>query len=410
MKERIYVCHTYYHVYVTFLKELNLPKEQRGKATLLLSKMSIDFENLKERVESTGLFEAVMEYDEKRADFFPELAQYTVDKGNIVSNMIARIQYTKKLAKLNAPYVPVDFKQYKDIYVFCDIDPIGYYLNWKKIPYHAVEDGLNTLQHCDMAWYDNRGHFKLKVFLSEKCNLIFIQNGYGKYCLDMEVNDISVLKRPCDKYVEVNRQRLVDALTQEDKELILQAFIRDRESLQRQIADCGAQEENSEEMTMERGIQAEDCGESVMDCGELTKDCGAQTENYRKQTESGLVQEKHKGANKILILTEPLCDLETRERIFRDIIHMYEAEGKIFIKPHPRDELNYREKFAEYPQFDGTVPMELLNFFSGLHFKKVVGVLTETTGIHFADESVRLGPDFLDKYEDPAKHDHSKFS
>ncbi|MBQ9140631.1 MAG: lipooligosaccharide sialyltransferase, partial [Lachnospiraceae bacterium] len=169
MKERIYVCHTYYHVYVTFLKELNLPKEQRGKATLLLSKMSIDFENLKERVESTGLFEAVMEYDEKRADFFPQLEQYTIDRGNIVLNMIARIKYTKKLAKLNAPYVPVDFKQYKDIYVFCDIDPIGYYLNWKRIPYHAVEDGLNTIAHCDMAWYDNRGHFKLKTFLSEKC-------------------------------------------------------------------------------------------------------------------------------------------------------------------------------------------------------------------------------------------------
>ena len=39
MKERIYVCHTYYHVYVTFLKELKLGPEQRGKATLLLSKM-----------------------------------------------------------------------------------------------------------------------------------------------------------------------------------------------------------------------------------------------------------------------------------------------------------------------------------------------------------------------------------
>ena len=24
-------------------------------------------------------------------------------------------------------------------------------------------------------------------------NLIFIQNGWGKYCIDMEVNDISVL-------------------------------------------------------------------------------------------------------------------------------------------------------------------------------------------------------------------------
>jgi hypothetical protein len=217
-----------------------------------------------------------------------------------------------------------------------------------------VEDGLNTLQHCDMAWYDNRGHFKLKVFLSRKCNLIFVQNGYGKYCLDMEVNDISVLKRPCDKYVEVNRQKLLDALKQEDKELILQAFIRDKDSLQKQLEDCGEQN------------------------------------------------------NKILILTEPLCDLDTRETIFRDIIEKYQKEGKIFIKPHPRDLLNYRERFAEYPQFDATVPMEMLNFFPGLRFKKVVGVLTETSGIQFADEAIRLGPDFLDKYEDPSKHDHSK--
>ena len=29
MKDRIYVCHTYYHVYVTFLKELK--KKSRGK-------------------------------------------------------------------------------------------------------------------------------------------------------------------------------------------------------------------------------------------------------------------------------------------------------------------------------------------------------------------------------------------
>ena len=65
MKERIYVCHTYYHVYVTFLKELNLDKAKRGQATLVLSTMSIDFENLKERVEATGLFEQVVMFDEK---------------------------------------------------------------------------------------------------------------------------------------------------------------------------------------------------------------------------------------------------------------------------------------------------------------------------------------------------------
>ena len=69
MKARIYVCHTYYHVYVTFLKELKLPVEKRGQATLLLSKMSCNFEKLKERVESTGLFEQVLEFDEKNEKF-----------------------------------------------------------------------------------------------------------------------------------------------------------------------------------------------------------------------------------------------------------------------------------------------------------------------------------------------------
>ena len=350
MKDRIYVCHTYYHVYVTFLKELNLPKERRGKATLLLSKMSIDFENLKERVEKAGLFEEVMEFDEKRESHFPELAQYRKDTGNLVKNLWNRILFTKKFAKLEEKYIPVNFKEYGDIYVYCDSDPIGYYLNQNRIKYHALEDGLNCLKNYDAARYDNRGHFGLKAFMSEKLNLIFIQNGYGKYCLDMEVNDISAIEYPCHKYIEVPRQQLVEGLDEEAKGLILDAFIRNKEELEKQLAECGEE------------------------------------------------------TDKILILTEPLCDLETREQIFRDIISMFEKEGKIFIKPHPRDELNYEEKFAKYPQFDGTVPMEILNFFPNLRFKKAVGVLTETSGIRFAEKSIRLGPDFMDKYEEPSIH------
>ena len=350
MKERIYVCHTYYHVYVSFLKELNLPKEKRGQASLVLSKMSIDFENLKERVESTGLFEAVYEFDEKRDTFFPELAKYRKDTGNLVKNLCNRIIFTRKFAKLLAPYMPVNFKEYGDIYVYCDSDPIGYYLNMNRIPYHAMEDGLNCLKNYDAARYDNRGHFGLKAFMSNSLNLIFIQNGYGKYCLDMEVNDISAIKYPCPKYIEVPRKALVDNLRQEDKDLILQAFVRDMSALKEQINSSS----------------------SVGD--------------------------------KILILTDPLCTLDIREQIFRDIIGMYEKEGVVFLKPHPRDELNYRKVFAEYPQFDATVPMEMLNFFPGLKFKKVVGVFTEMKNLEFAEESVRLGADFMDKYENPLIH------
>lgn len=347
---RIYVCHTYYHVYVTFLKELKLPREKRGQATLVLSRMSNNFEDLKSRVESTGLFREVVEFDEKREDFFPELAKWRKGTGSFLGNLYYRIRFTRQYARLEAPFVPVDFKAYEDVYVYCDSDPIGYYLNQNRIYYHALEDGLNCLKNFDAARYDNRGHFKLKVFLSMYLNLIFIQNGYGKYCLDMEVNDISAIRYPCPRYIEEPRQQLVERLTAEDKELILKAFIRDKEGLERQIA------------------------------------------------------ESSKVGDKILILTDPLCTLDVRERIFRDIIRQFEPEGTIFIKPHPRDELDYRRLFAEYPQFDATIPMEMLNFFPGLRFKKVVAVLTEVKAIQFADSIVRLGEDFMDAYEDPLIH------
>jgi len=350
LKERIYVCHTYYHVYVTFLKELNLPREKRGQATLVLSSLSIDFEKLKERVESTGLFEAVYEYDEKRDTCFPELEKYRKDTGSLVKNLWNRMVFTRKFAKCLATDIPVNLKDYGEVFVYCDSDPIGYYLNMNHIKYHALEDGLNCLKNYDAARYDNRGHFGLKAFLSEKLNLIFIQNGYGRYCIDMEVNDISVLKYRYKKYVEVPRQGLVDKLTREDKDLILQAFVRDMPRLKAQI------------------------------------------------------EESNRAGDKILILTDPLCTLDIREKIFRDIIAMYEKEGTVFLKPHPRDELDYRRLFGEYPQFDATVPMEMLNFFPGLQFKKAVAVLTEIKAIQFADEIVRLGEDFMDKYEDPLVH------
>ena len=350
MKERVYVCHTYYHVYITFLKELSLPAEERGKATLILSSLSINFEKLGERVQKTGLFEEVLEFDEKRETEYPELMKYKVDRGNIFINMFQRIIFTKKLGKIVAKQVPLNFRDYKNIYVYCDSDPIGYYLNTHRIHYHAIEDGYNCLKNYDAARYDNQGHFKLKAFFSEKLNLIFIQNGYGKYCLDMEVNDISVLKYQYHKYIECPRKNLTDRLTEKDKEILILAFIRNRRELEMQLRDAD-------------GVK-----------------------------------------DKILILTDPLCSLEVRERIFRDIINEYKGEGTIFLKPHPRDYLDYDRLFPEYPKFDATVPMELLNYYPGLHFKKVISVLTEIKSIQYADECIRLGEDFMDQYEDPKIH------
>ncbi len=345
---RIYVCHTYYQAYVSILKELNLPEEMRGTATLMLSTMSTDFETFQERVESTGIFRDIVMYEERRD--FPQLEKYRQDRGNIFLNMLSRIRYTRALAKLNEPLVPVDMMKYRDIYVFCDADPIGYYLNWKKIPYHACEDATNTIVYYDEARHDNKGHFGLKAFLSSKFNLILVQNGYAKYCIDMEVNDIAAIEYPCPKYIEARLEDMEKGVREKDRHLILQAFVRNREELLRQIREGGEERD------------------------------------------------------KILILTEPLCSLEVRERLFRDLAEKYSKEGIVYFKQHPRDQLDYKTLFAEYPQFDANVPMEVLNYFSNLHFKKVVGIWTEMGALRFADEIVRLGAPFMDKYEDPEIH------
>ena len=351
MKDRIYVCHTYYHVYVTFLKEFALPKEKQGGATVVLSKMSTDFESLKERLLALHYFEDVIEFDEKRFTFFEELVELHKDRGSILKNMPARIKFTKLYGKLEEPYVPVDFKAYGDVYVYCDSDPIGYYLNYKHIYYHALEDGYNCLKIFDAARVDNRGAFGIKAFLAS-LNLIFIQNGYSKYCLDMEVNDRCCLKYDYKKYKEVPRKPLEDRLLAGEKRMIVDAFLPDADKLRRALA---------------------------------------------KQDEK-----------KVILLTEKILTDEVRVKMISDMIAKHAKDAHVFIKPHPMDTLDYEEKIEGVTMIRGRFPLEVLKYVEGIHFDKAVTVLTQAIeGMDYADEKLFLGPEFLDAYEEKEKHSYN---
>ena len=113
-------------------------------------------------------------------------------------------------------------------------------------------------------------------------------------------------------------------------------------------------------------------------------------------------------ADKILVLSEPLCALDVRKQIFADIIREYGKvdgrKGQILIKPHPRDVLDYAKEFPEHIVLSGMFPMEILNFIPRLRFKRVISVLTVPNGIQFAEEILFLGEDFLDRYEAPELH------
>ncbi len=359
-KSRIYVCHTFYHVYVAVLKEMKLVRETSKtmyqKADIALSSVSTDFEHLGDRLTKTGIFQNVIALDEKREDFFPELAKYRKNYKNILKHMINRMIFTKKLAKCETPYMEVvDFAAYEDIYVFCDSDPIGYYLNYRHLYYHAVEDGLDCLKNLDDAYVANHGHFRLKTWFSRH-NLIFIMNGWGKYCLDMEINDRSVVPTDCPRFVEVPRKPLERTLTPEQKKQMIQVFIEDADALMQQL------------------------------------------------------KPSQEGEAFACFLTEPHpVDIEARKRVCLDVLAKYCQGYRVLIKPHPRDTVDYEALCPDAVVLRGRFPVEVLNFFEGLHIKRAVSIVTTAmNNMDFVEEKLNLGASFWDAYEDPEKHAYNK--
>ncbi len=364
-KSRIYVCHTFYHVYVAILKEFKLVRTQAPseyvKADIALSSISTDFGDLGERRLRTGIFNEIFSLDEKREDFFPELAKYRKNYGNLLIHTINRIIFTKKLAKCEIPYMErIDFGAYKDIYVFCDSDPIGYYLNYKHIYYHAVEDGLDCLKNLDDAYVANSSHFAFKTWLSRK-NLIFIMNGWGKYCLDMEINDRSVVPTDCPRFVVEPRRDLEKGLTADEKKLMIRAFIEDADALMEQLAPLPDGKEFA--------------------CKEIA-----------------------------CFLTEPHpVDEEARKRVCLDVIEKYCKGYRVLIKPHPRDMIDYSSLCPDAVVLRGRFPVEVLNFFDGIKIKRAVSIVTTAmNSMDFVEEKINLGVSFWDAYEPPEKHAFNK--
>lgn len=419
--KRIYVCHTLYHVYISLLKEMNVVNEAQGNATLAgqnasqnamfagqnasqnemfagnatsenmpnfmpeadlaLSTAFMDFEDLGVRIAaSTKLFRNIFSLREERPENHPEIMKYKENHHNIVRHMINRMIFTKKVGKLQDAYFDVDFKQYSDIYVFCDSDPIGYYLNYHHIPYHAVEDGLDCLKNFDAAHVDNAGHFGFKAWMA-KHNFIFMQNGYSKYCTDMEINDDSFLDYSFSKYKVVPRKKLEENITQQQKKEILSIFLPDADTITARL-----QKHKNCILFLTEGFPGPHPEVRIQVSDEILK-------NYCEQNIRQLsLEEIHD-----FLKGKPVNNaLEQRE--ITQSVH-------VVIKPHPRDDVDYQRLYPMCTVIRGKFPIEVLNFIEGIHFSKAISIITSALdSIEFADEKINIGPYIYDSYEDPSIH------
>jgi len=285
---------------------------------------------------------------------FPELE---LKEKFVKDNIEYKLFRGNKLIKL----VEDKFKlnNYKDIYIYNDWTIFGCYLMDKKIRYHLIEDGLDAFYYLkgnlnlinesyfNKVFYPNLKQ-KIKNVIKKILNCGYEYFGNSKYAIDIEVNDISKIFIPHDKVIEVPKKELFSRLTIKEKNLIYEIF-------------------------MNETVEIDD------------------------------------NEKKLLLLTQPLFvdKMISREeyqiKAYKDILNKYGKNYRIYIKPHPRDCTDYKEKLKEYKIsiINKNMPTEILDYNKDVKFDLGVTITSSSIrGMNCIKEKIELGFDYLNNYKD----------
>ncbi|HFP9165751.1 TPA: glycosyltransferase family 52, partial [Enterococcus faecium] len=190
-----------------------------------------------------------------------------------------------------------------DIYIFNDYSEFGDYLELTKKKYHLLEDGLDVFKQFDV--YEDIGHgYKIKKILYRLFRIPY-SVGMNQSCIDIEVNDDKNLKTP----------------------------------LLRPVIACN------------RMMLSKSISDDYMD--DIFYIYGA------KQVEMN--------GKKLVLLTQVLKEIlvvkSDSEQIdlYRAALKEYASDYSIYIKPHPRDRIDYSVLVQEYGAIclDREIPMEV---------------------------------------------------
>ena len=272
---------------------------------------------------------------------------YTVNEMNIgipVAPSIKRfLSYGKHLISCFERVLDINFESYDNVVIYCDHTPIGRYLNAKKINYTLGEDGLDVFKN---KYYELTKKFEPniidKLFILLKIK--FPCMGRSKYTKVIEVNDKTDLTISSDNIVEVNINELVSKLSEDDKQLIFNIFI--------------------------------------------------------DRFDAYIIDTSKKN---ILILTQPLYKddfLESESEqinVYKRILSEYSTKDLlVYIKPHPRDDINYADISSELIIIPKDIPIEIFNFSNCLHFDSVITISsTSIDSIRFCNKKIVLGMEYL---------------
>lgn len=229
---------------------------------------------------------------------------------------------------------------YDNTYIYNDTTIIGRALNFKKIKYHLLEDGTDCFKNNKSLI---KGTNVLKNFV--KKYILFLPNmGQSKYIIDIEVNDKNNLNIKSKKVIENNKSKMLSCIDDETKSKLLFIF----------LGDFDINQYNG----------------------------------------------------KSLIITQPLyedglLDSELEKvSLYRNIIDSNGYEAEFIIKPHPRENTNYKKYFKNCTILTGRYPLEIVDYFKDLNFDKIITVSsTSINSINNCNKKITLGWDYLNEYK-----------
>lgn len=207
---RLYICSTYYHVYITLLKQFAAPE---GTDLVVCDDIPTG-EKLTERLSATGLFRHVWYVEQSK---LPEV------RGKNPLDWVL-FQHRRRFRTVR-PMLPFDLDNYRDVYIFHDGTPLGMYLTDAKHPYHLVEDALNLYQRIlDTAQADQLRPHTLKFRIRKLLNSGYFPLGESRFVVDVEVNENRKLQIRLPNVVELPRNQFKECLTEKDHQILLDIF------------------------------------------------------------------------------------------------------------------------------------------------------------------------------------------
>ena len=223
-------------------------------------------------------------------------------------------------------------KQYDDIYIYNDYSEMGCYLISNNIQYHLIEDGLDVFKQFDV--YEDIGHgYWIKKALYQLFRIPY-SVGMSKQCIDVEINDSKGLKSSIKhNIVVVPRYDLEAMISKEYREKMFDIF-------------------------------------------------GAQFVEVPPKSALLLTQ----------VLTEIMVVKNNIEQLefYKKVVEEYSNRYTIFIKPHPRDQVDYTALVESYGVrlLNKKIPMEIYSSLIGNRFDIVITYSSTSANIMTGDTRI----------------------